>query len=494
MTRRLAVLGVLLSACAVGPGYHPTPVVPPATKVGTAASSESSKTFFDSLAAARAADTVPGPAATELMPPRSIRAESLADLAWLDILHDSLLNGLVTTALHQNRDLAVAEARVREYRAVEGVARAPLFPSLTATGAVSRQLVVLAGFAVAPVDYSLWLLEANVSWELDFWGRIRRGLQAATADLRGQEAAERAAALSIVAQVASGYLTLLELDQEQVIAEQTLAGRREEYQLAERRYAQGVVSELDVRQFEAQIAIPAARLAQVQQLRSQQEHALNALVGEGPAPIRRGTSLLAAVRAIAVPDSLPSTLLERRPDVQESERAYAAAVARVGAADAARLPTFTISGYGGTQSATAGDIFSQQTGIYQALAGFSLPLFTGGRLVNQARAARARADQAHWQYEQTVLTALREAGDALVAARSARDQVTALDTQAKALRRGLQLAQVRYTSGLSNYLEVLDAQRSLFDAEIALSQAELGQLNAAVQLYKALGGSWGSAH
>jgi multidrug efflux system outer membrane protein len=183
-------------------------------------------------------------------------------------------------------------------------------------------------------------------------------------------------------------------------------------------------------------------------------------------------------------------LLLRRPDVQQAERAFAAATARIGVAQAARLPAISITGYYGSQVPTAGDLFGSNGEIYQALAGVSLPLFTGGRLVNETRAARARADQARLQYEQSVLIALREASDALIGVRTSRDQVVAQQTQTQALRRALHLAELRYRTGIASYVEVLEAQRSLFDAELGLSQSQRRQLAAAVQLYRALGGSW----
>jgi multidrug efflux system outer membrane protein len=481
----LALSGVL-GACAVGPGYHPTPAVPATTQVGAGTGSDSVRAFFDSLAAARAADTVRRAVAP--VSPRRIAPDSIADLAWLDILHDSTLTQLVATAVRQNRDLALAEARIREYRAQAGVARAPLFPSLALNGSASKNQIAIGAFPL--VSYKAWIVTANVSWELDFWGRTRRGLQAAEADLGAQEAAAEATVLSLVSDVASGYLQLLELDQERATAERTLATRGATLALARQRYAQGVISELDVRQFEAQVAVPAARLAQVEQLRAAQEHALSVLLGEAPTVIPRGASLSQAARAVVAPDSLPATLLERRPDVREAERNYAAATARIGVADAARLPTFTITGSYGSQAQTTAGLFNPQTDIYQLQGGVSIPIFTGGRLVNNGRAARARAEEARASYEQTVLTALREAGDALAGVRAARDQVAAQDTQAKALRRALELAQARYETGVASYLEVLDAERSLFDAELALSESQLAQLTAAVQLYKALGGSW----
>lgn len=481
------LLAGLTAGCAVGPSYHPEPVVPAATKVGAARSSDSARAFFDSLSAARAHDSLaanapPPPAPKALLP------DSLASLAWLDIFRDSTMVGLVRRALVQNRDLQTAVARIREFRAEVGIAKAPLFPTLTANGSVSTNQVAIGSFP--PTSYDAFRITGDVAWELDFWGRTRRGVEAARADLASQEAAQRAVVLSLVSDIATGYLSLLELDQERSIAERTLTSRQATLDLARERFRQGLTSELDVRQFEAQVAVPASTLAQTERLRAEQEHQLSLLLGEAPVTIARGGTLTQAVSALAVPDSLPATLLARRPDVQQAERAFAAATARIGVAEADRLPSISIIGSYGTQVSTAGKLFSSNGEIYQALAGISMPLFTGGQLVNETRVAQARAEQARAQYEQSVLVALREASDALIGVRTARDEVAAQETQALALRRALQLAELRYRTGIASYIEVLDAQRSLFDAELGLSQAQLRQLAAAVQLYRALGGSW----
>ena len=495
MTRCVAVVlaAALACGCAVGPRYRPASPVGAAARVGsgarTGARADSTRAFYDSLAAARAADT--GRTAAPAPAPRALTAEALADLAWLDILRDSVLARLVETALRDNRDLATLRARITEYRALAGVARAPLMPSLTVNGSASRNQIALGAFP--PVSYTAYRVTGDVAWELDFWGKTRRNLEAANADEAAQEAAARGTALSLVSDVASGYLNLLELDQEHAVAEQTLSSRQATLALARQRFARGVISELDVRQFEAQVAVPAARLAQVEQLRTQQEHALDVLLGEGPTPIPRGVPLAAAARAVTVPDSIPASLLSRRPDVEQAERAWAAANARIGAAQASRLPTISITGSYGSQASRTGDLFTSGAEVYSVLAGVSIPLFTGGRLLNQARAASARAEEARAQYERTVLAAISEAGDALAGVRAARDIAAAQQTQAVALRRALELAELRYSTGVSNYLEVLDAQRSLFDAELAASQAQLQQLTAAVRLYKALGGGWPTA-
>jgi multidrug efflux system outer membrane protein len=477
-----------VAGCAVGPSYKPEQVVPAKTQVGTATSSPAARQFFDSLAAARDSDTV---TVKTKQSPDVLLPDSLLNLQWIDIFRDSTMLGLVNTALIQNRDLQTAVSRIREFRADVGIARSPLFPSLSANGSVSTNQVAIGSFP--PTQFDAWRVTADLAWELDFWGRTRRGIQAAQADLASEEATQRAVVLSLVSDVALSYLSLVELDQERTLSEQTLASRQATLELARRRFRQGLTSELDVRQFEAQVAVPAAALAAVERQRAQQEHGLSLLLGEAPSPITRRTGLVGLVNALKVPDSLPAALLERRPDVQAAERAYAAATARIGVAQANRLPAITITGYYGTQVAEASRLFISNGEVYQALAGISLPLFTGGRLVNETRAARARADQARLQYEQSFLIALREASDALAGVRTTRDQVAAQETQTQALRRGLQLAELRYRTGIASYIEVLDAQRSLFTAELALSQAQLDQLSAAVQLYRALGGSWPAA-
>lgn len=489
MKRRATIAGGLLlaaAACTTGPAYKPEQVIAPTQRIGAARLSDSSRRFFDSLAVERARDSVrvlPAPASRTMIDDAAING-----LAWMDIIRDSTLARLVETALRQNRDLRIAAARIDEYRADVGVARGPLVPSVTLNGSEATNQVALGVFP--PTSYRAARVTGDLAWELDFWGRIRHGVEAANADLGAQEAARRATVLSLVSDVASSYLQLLELDQERTIAERTLSSRKATLDIARQRFTQGLTSELDVRQFEAQVATPAVTLAQAQRALAQTERNLNVLLGEAPTQIPRGLSLANAVAALAVPDSVSAFLLTRRPDVVEAERAYAASVARIGVANAARFPTFNVVGSYGSQAGTPDNLFGSRTKVYQALIGLSFPLFDNGKLASASAAARARAEQARASYEGVTLNALREADDALVAVHTARDEALAQATQANALRQALDLATVRYQAGLSTYLDLLDAQRSLFGAELAMSQAQLGELTAAVQLYKALGGSW----
>ena len=475
-----------LSACAAGPTYHKTAAVAPSVQLQAAAPNDTNRPFFDSLATARSHDS-----ATMARPPaaeHALRFDTTAGVAWLDILHDTTLERLVQIALTQNRSLQGAVARIREYRAEASSARTLMYPNVTINGSESNNQVAL-GF-VPPVAYHAARLTGDMSWELDFWGKFRRGYEAANADAASQDAAERAVLLSLVSDVATGYLQLLELDQERAIAERTLTSRRATLDLARQRYARGVISELDVRQFEAQVAAPAVTLAQVERQTAMAEHSLSVLLGEAPSEIARHGSLAAAVSALRVPDTLSASLLARRPDVEQAERAFAAATARIGATIASNFPTFSITGSYGSQSAGPSTLFAAGTKVYELGIGFSFPLSAFSRGADETNAARARADQAKAAYENAALSALRDANDALVGVRTSHDEVAAQATQADALRHALELAELRYASGVASYLDVLDAQRNLFSAELALSQAQLGQLTAAVQLYKALGGSW----
>jgi multidrug efflux system outer membrane protein len=474
-----------------------TPVVAPVAHATDHAVPPAARAFFDSLTAARSADSaevVPQSlvAQAESTPRRLANPTQLQPaqgLNWLEILRDSTLVTLIQTAVQNNRDLRVAQARIREYRALRGESIGPFFPQITANGSASRNKSTIAGTST-PIKYDAVTATANVAWELDFFGRLRRGAEAANYDLLGREEDARATELTLVSDVATEYLQLRELDESMRIAEATRAAGQAVLELAQRRFGQGQISELDVRQFEAQVADPAARLAQFALQRRQQENALSLLLGLPPGDIPRGRPLQEVIQSVMVPDSLPGDLIARRPDVLRAQRDLQASLARIGQAVANRLPTITVGGNYGAQRPELANVFSGQNEIYTLQAGVSIPIFTGGRLLNEQREARARADESKSQYQQTVLTALREASDALAGVRLGRDQLVAQQTQARALSIAASIAERRYASGISSYLEVLNAEQSLFNAQLNLVQMEQQYLTATVQLYKALGGNW----
>jgi len=488
------VLVALTAACAVGPGYHRPSLGMPDGWRPSSASEDSLRPFYDSLRTSRdtllphGADTARVPFAYDTAP-AGARGDTAAALKWLDLVQDSVLRQLVDTALRDNRDVRTAIAAIDEFRAQYRATRGALLPEVTANGQAGRNEQVFGTFG--SFTYDVLRATADLSWELDVWGRLRRSTQAARADLAVRQEDRRALELSLIGDVATGYVDLREADRDLEIARRTLASRRLTLALAQQRLNQGLISELDVRQFEAEVASPAASVADFERQVAQQENALSVLVGRNPGAIARGRSLTELVARIPIPAGVPSALLAHRPDVRGAEASLRAATARIGVAEAARLPTFTITGQYGSQSTEFSKWFGSGTNVWQAFAGVSVPLFTqarpGGEEVN---IARARAVQARARYEQTVLVALREVEDVLVALRTAQDRAAAQGRQVVALRRALELAEMRYQNGISSYLDVLDAQRSLFTAELALSAAERDQLVAAVQLYKAVGASW----
>jgi multidrug efflux system outer membrane protein len=443
-----------------------------------AAAQTPARGFFDSLSARRPA----GGAA-----PLALAADSGSAIAWLDLLKDPVLVALVREAVSSSPDIRLAQSRVREYRAEAGVASSARYPLIEANASAGTQQTVFG--TLGAFGFEAYRATADLSWELDFWGRLGKGARGAQMDLAAEREESRATVLSLVSDIATAYLELREVDQQLAVAERTLASRRSTLSLAERRLAEGVISELDVRQFEAEVAGPAARVAEFTRTRARKEHQLSRLVGRTPGPIARGLPLAEVARAVTVPDSVSSLLIGRRPDVLKAEREIDAAEARESAAKAARLPRFLVTGNYGTQAMEPGDMFAKNSEVYALQGGISIPL-TQGRVKQQQEAAAARAEQARIRHERTVLVALGEVSDALIGVRSSRDQLLAQEVQVRALRRAQELAERRYDAGISSYLEVLDSQRGLFNAEIALSQAEREYLVSAVALYRALGGSW----
>src|SRR5213593_1464288 len=495
----VVALLALTEACAVGPRYRRSSLGLPDGWRRPAVSEDSLRSFYDSLRTSR--DTLlPAGSDTARVPfgydTSSVRAggDSGAALRWVDLIQDSVLRQLVDTSLQENRDVRTALAVIDEFRAQYRATRGALLPELTANGQAGRNQTVFGTFG--SFTYNVFQATANLSWELDVWGRLRRATSAARSDLVAREEDRRALQLSLIGDVATAYFDLRAADLNLAIGRRTLDSRQQTLRLARQRLDQGLISELDVRQFEAEVASPAASVADLERQVAQQENALSVLVGHNPGAIARGRSLTEMAARIPVPAGVPSALLAHRPDVRSAEATLRAATARIGVAQAAWLPTFTLTGQYGSQSTEFSKWFASGTNIWQAFAGVSIPLFTEGRPGGgeQVNIARARAAQARSRYEQTVLVALRDVEDALVGLRTAQDRSAAQERQVIALRRALELADMRYRNGVSSYLDVLEAQRGLFGAELALTQAERDQLVAAVQLYRAVGAGWPAAN
>jgi len=417
-------------------------------------------------------------------------AESFANLPWWELLQDPALHTLIQTALKENKDLKRAVASVEEFQARLFVARMDFAPKADISGnapIMGRKAQFL--FPGFPNAFNYYL-QGNLAWELDIWGRIRRSNEAARGDLLAREEARRAVVLQLVSGVAESYFDLLQFDRQLEIARRTLQSWQESVRIAQARLREGVIAKLDLDQFTSERANAAARVAELERQMVQKENQLSVLLGQNPQDIVRGRSLTDQVLPLTVPAGLPSELLQRRPDLVQAEQDLAAVTARIGAAKADRFPKLTITGILGVASPQFSRLIANETAFGVAGPSIAGPLLNAHALGFQQEAVEAQARQALAQYEQSVLVAFREVEDALIAVQKARTQRDAQAEQVESLQSAFRQATLRYKSGLANYLDVLIAQRNLFDAELALTSTHRLHLVSVVQLYKALGGGW----
>jgi outer membrane protein, multidrug efflux system len=416
--------------------------------------------------------------------------QSLANVPWWELYRDVELQRLIRIALEENKDLKRAVATVDEFAARVLIAKTDFVPQMNATVNVPAfGNTKNVGFPGFPNIFNYYI-QGNLAWELDFWGRIRRSNEAALGDLFAREENRRAIILQIVGSVAQAYFELRQFDLQLEIAKRTFQAWDESLRLAKARFREGYINKLDVDQFEAERENSAARIAELKRQIVQKENEISVLLGRNPTRISRGRALTEQVMPPLVPAGLPSELLQRRPDVVQAEQQLAAATARIGQAKADRFPKLSITGILGVSSPQLSKLVNNETFFGVVGPTVAAPLFNAQILGFQQEATEAQAQQAVAQYEQTVLVAFREVEDALVAVTTALEQVAAQEKQVRALQSALHLANLRYTGGIANYLDVLIAQRNLFDAELSLASTRRLHLVSVVQLYKALGGGW----
>jgi multidrug efflux system outer membrane protein len=420
--------------------------------------------------------------------------ETLADLPWWEVFRDATLVALIHESLANNRDLAVAAANVETARYLAGVQRGELFPQLGYEADAARGYdTILGSPSPGRGDESDFLAAANLFWEIDVWGRIRRATEAARADLLATDSFRRGVVLSLVAGVAQAWFELLELDRELAIARESVTSFTETRDLFQRQFLGGVVSKLDSLRAEAALAQAAARVPALEQQIVAKENQLAVLLGRPAGPIPRGGALDQQPEPPEVPPGVPAMLLERRPDLIEAEEALVAANARIGQALADYFPRIGLTAVAGSLSTEVNELFDASTS-FASVAGTALgPLFTFGQTTYTWKAAEAATDASRAAYEGAVLNALREVSDAL----TARQKLVAVraerEREVAALRESVAVSRQRYLGGLATYLEVLDAQQQLYPAEFSLAQTERDQLLAVVALYRALGGGWNQA-
>jgi multidrug efflux system outer membrane protein len=415
--------------------------------------------------------------------------ESIANMGWWDLFQDEQLELLVKTALEENKDRAVALSRILAARENVTFVRANQFPFFDLSGSLGRGQRSRELFPGADTDnrYSVF---GDAAFQVDLWGQLSRATEAARADLLATEAAYRNVTITLVSDVAGFYLLLRDLDERLNIAERTLETRLDSLKIIQARFDKGTVPELDVNQAEIEVAVAETAIANFQRQIVQTENALRILLGRNPGPVDRGDALVDQVFPQVVPAGLPSELLQNRPDVVQAEARLVADTALIGVAEALRYPSIFLTGSLGFESTDLSDLNSSDARSWDIGANIFAPIFNSGQLKAQAAAAREQAEQSLPVYEQTLQQAFREVEDALVAIRTYKEEHRAQTRRVIAARNAARLSRARYDGGIVDYLEVLDTERTKFEAELAQSQTLQFYLNSIVQLYKALGGGW----
>jgi multidrug efflux system outer membrane protein len=452
-------LACVLGGCAVGPDYKRPALDLPDTLRGAEASASS---------------------------------DSIADQNWAQVYDDPILHTLLATALRNNLDIKAAVARIDEARASLRQSQLALAPTIDASGSIARaessQDVLLPG---EPRLVNSEQLSISASYELDFWGRLRRAKEAARANLLSSQYAQREVTVTLVAEVATAYFSLLTLDSQLEITHRTVETREKFVALTRAQHDRGYATGLDVATAEAQAAVARANVPDLERQIGQTEDLICLLLGDNPHPIERTHRGEEMPPVPPVPPAgLPSQLLERRPDIAAAEQALHAANANVGVAKAALFPTISLTGLAGSLSAPLGQLFNASTTEWSVAAGLVQPLLDPQRSIFQLELADARKREALFQYQKSVQTAFQEVADTLIAYvkydQFEREQVT----QVEALRRAEAIALARYRVGYASYFDVINADRDLFVAELSLSQAYANGLITLVRLYEVLGGGW----
>jgi multidrug efflux system outer membrane protein len=458
-------IGSLLAGCGVGPKYKKPVVKAPAVFRGTA-------------------DPAAAPDPT-----------SLADLKWFEVFKDDRLQELIRRALTQNYDLREATVRVEAARANLGITRSDQFPTVAANAEMTTLRNSSSGQIALPPGFSRdrtfgTVLLNLLSFEIDIWGRLRRATEAARADLLATEENRRAVVSTLVGDVATAYFNLLDLDRELEIAKRTLNTRQESLRLIQTRQQGGVATMLDVRQAEQLVYSAAQTIPDTERQIEQTENQINLLLGQNPATVDRGLRLTEQPVPPAVPAGLPSSLLERRPDIRAAEQNLIAATADIAVARAAYFPQISLTGFAGFQSSQLSNMFRNPGSYWNFTPQITQPIFTAGRIKSNVRLARAQQQLALVGYERTIQTGFREVSDSLIAYRKIRDVRTEQESLVTTLQDRSRLAYLRYRGGVDTLLNALDADRDLFDAELNLTRTRRDELVALVQLYKSLGGGW----
>ncbi|HEV8047736.1 MAG TPA: efflux transporter outer membrane subunit [Terriglobales bacterium] len=460
----LILCSAVLTGCAVGPNYKRPIVNIPGTYRGST----------PEQAAAPASGTA---------------SSSLGDEKWWDVFQDKELQALIRAALKNNYDVRIAATRVLQARAQLGITRADQLPSVGAGGNIASQQSPTIG-PIPAYEITQGQLTASAAYNFDFWGKYRRSTQAARANLLANEWAQEEVKGTLVADLATAYFELRELDLELEISKRTFRSRNESLQLTQTLEQHGINSLLDVRQSEQLVYTAATEIPDFERQIAQQENAISILLGNNPGDVPRGLRLTEQPHSPEVPVGIPSSLLERRPDIREAEQNLIAANAEIGVARAAYFPQISLTGAAGYESPALTNLFSGPAGIWTMVASVSQPIFEGGRLKSNVRLAEAQHEQMLLTYEQTIQGAFRDVSNGLIAYQKDREFRIQQEHLVESAQDAARLSEVRFKAGTTDYLEVLTNETNSFSAELGLAQAQANELITLVQIYQALGGGW----
>jgi multidrug efflux system outer membrane protein len=450
---------ILIGGCTVGPNYHRPAVQTP--------------TVYRYLRES--------PQAQE-------QAASFADLPWWQVFQDPQLQELIRTALKQNYDMQLATERINAERAQLSITRSQLFPQAQAngnfTGGKEQDFQSKSNFLA---------LTADAAFQLDLFGKLRRETEAARAQVLATEDAQRTVMLTLVSDVASDYFNLLRLDLELQITRDTAKSQQDSVKLTSFRLDHGVAIKLDVLQAQQVLDTANAQIPDLERQIGQEEDAISILIGDYPHGVPRGNPLVEQALPPEVPAGLPSALLERRPDIREAEQTLIAANAEIGVAKAEFFPQISLTGSGGGsfgRSTVFSSLMSSQTSIWSYGVQVSQPIFAGGAIRGDLHLAESQHEQALIAYKQAIEHAFGDVSDALIAYQKFHEVRIGQEQVVEDLDESVRLSNMRYQGGTTTYLEVLDGQRSLFDAQLTLAEARGNEYQSLVQLYRALGGGW----
>ncbi len=465
-----SVVVLTLAGCAVGPNYKRPAVNAPAG-------------FRDPspVAELRRVDAT-----------NTVSTNSLADLPWWGLFKDPVLQDLIRVALTNNYDLRMILTRVDQARALQMQARSQFLPQVGYAGDASRARNMFYDLPTPSTGQTMnaFVGSFGALWEIDLWGRVRRMNEAARANLMASQEGRRTVMISVVSGVAGAYFELLELDEQLAIARRTRDSYERTFRLFDDQHAAGLASNLELSRAKLALHSVSANIPEIERQIALKENEINTLLGRNPGPVIRTSTLLAQEMPMEIPVGLPSTLLERRPDVRAAEQQVHAANAEIGVAVGDFFPRIGLTSIYGGDSSELHNLVSSGASMWSVAASTAGPLFTGGRLTGRYRQAKAACEEAKLQYQDTALGAFREVSDALISHRRYDEEQVEQAEAVKAGREAVAVATDRYKEGKASYYEVLEAQQQLFPAENALSQIEAGRRLAVVQLYKALGGGW----